>query len=209
MNVSDLPTERLAQFSLLSMMLKVIFLCVDHVLMLTEMLNFLVVLNHLFQCTLLQNCFLLGDPAAGKSTLAKNFQDLASSFFPSFFGQVSGVESHTAGIIPITIQSRKLGNLVVYDLAGHPEFYSSHMAIMHKLMQEHPAIFMCVIDLSKSDEDIKKNLRFWFNFIKMGASGVMACCQIVVVGSHADLLSKDDNTHKQSLVENLSQSVVS
>ena len=96
----------------------------------------------------------------------------------------------------------------MYDLAGHQEFYSSHMAIMHKLMQEHPAIFMCVIDLSKSDDHIKKNLKFWFNFIKIGASGVMSFCHIVVVGSHADMLSKDANTHKQNLVQNIAQFVL-
>ena len=63
--------------------------------------------------------------------------------------------------------------------------------------------FLCVTDLSKSDEDIEKNLRFWFNFIKVGASEVISCCQIVVVGSHVDLLSKDDSIHKESLVESI------
>ena len=66
--------------------------------------------------------FLLGDPASGKSTLAKTFRDLAYSFFPSLFGQTSSVDLPTAGIVPVMIQSRKLGKIVLYDLAGHPRF---------------------------------------------------------------------------------------
>ena len=69
----------------------------------------------------------------------------------------------------------------------------------------HLLIFMCIIDANKSAEKIKKNIRFRFDFTKRGASRVLGSCQIVVVGSHADLVSKNAITHRQSLIKNMSQ----
>ena len=60
------------------MMLKVIFFHGPDV---DRNVKFLRAIKSSFPVQSFTKLFLLGDPAAGKSTLAKNFKDLASSFF--------------------------------------------------------------------------------------------------------------------------------
>ena len=51
------------------------------------------------------------------------------------------VELLTTGINAHTISSHEVGNIVLYDLAGHKEYYSSHAAILENLMLSTPAVF--------------------------------------------------------------------
>ena len=63
--------------------------------------------------------FVLGDPEVGKSTLTKIVKLRSNSNF--FFGQyrfVSGVELHTAGIIPHRLEHRELGNIILHIMGG-------------------------------------------------------------------------------------------
>ena len=67
--------------------------------------------------------FVVGNHATGKTTLAKVIENEITSFFGTFGGQwrkvsKSAVVPLTAGIIPVSIESRRLGQIVVYDMAG-------------------------------------------------------------------------------------------
>ena len=46
------------------------------------------------------------------------------------FQHVKGVELCTAGIIPSKLEHRELGNVILHDSVGHPEYYSSHIAVL-------------------------------------------------------------------------------
>ena len=39
-------------------------------------------------------------------------------------------EPDTAGIIPCRLEHNELGNIVLHDLAGQPEYYSSHVYVV-------------------------------------------------------------------------------
>ena len=134
---------------------------------------------------------LLDHPSAGKSTLAKTFQQRASSLLPPILGQfrnVSGVEAHTAGIIPIQLYSKELGHMVLYDFAGQPEYYASHTAVLHNLLQGTPAVFLCVVDMSESEERVLREVHYWISFIENEASRVLSRSRVIVVGSHVDVV---------------------
>ena len=68
---------------------------------------------------------LLGNAGAGKSTLAQIIIQTSSGvhLFGSF-QKIKGVELHTAGIVPTRIEHQRLGNIILHDLAGQPEYYS-------------------------------------------------------------------------------------
>ena len=104
--------------------------------------------------------------------------------------RLKGVETHTAGIVPSQIESKwEVGNMVLYDLAGHAEYHSSHSAVMETVMQQSPATFINVIDLSNSDDEIVQQLHYWLNFIDNATCRTTIKSCLIVVGSHADLLS--------------------
>ena len=112
--------------------------------------------------------FLCGDTTAGKSSLCeliKYRSDKSSDheYDPSY--QVT-VTPLTAGIEVHTITSLEIGHIVMYDFAGHHEYYSSHNAVLENLMLRSPAVFVIVNKLTESDDVIEKNLYYWLSFIK-------------------------------------------
>ena len=135
------------------------------------------------------NVFVFGNPAVGKSTLVKVIENKASSWFGSFAGQfrnVSGVELKTAGISTVTIQSKKLGCVTMYDLAGQFEYYSSHDALVGNLMSSSAAILIVVINFSERETEVIRSLQYWISFIEDCCSRVEAMAYLMVVGSWAD-----------------------
>ena len=95
-------------------------------------------------------------------------------------------EPFTAGIVPHHLESNEIGNIVLYDFAGHPEYYSSHEAVLENLMLRSPAVFIILIKLTDKLEDIEKQLQYWASFIQNVGCRVSKKSQVIVVGSHAD-----------------------
>ena len=149
---------------------------------------------------------LTGDSGAGKTTLAKVITERSNTYLNRFrYGNVQQVEGHTAGIVPSHVESWEVGKMTLFDLAGQAEYHSSHSAIMETVMQQSPATFINVIDLSNSDDEIKQQLHYWLNFIDSATSKTISKSCLIVVGSHADLLSKDQLQSKSAFITNLVQ----
>ena len=146
---------------------------------------------------------LTGDSGAGKTTTAKHLVHLAStasSDVPAI-DCVANVERYTAGIVPHHIQSEQLGNFVVYDFAGQQEYYSSHAAVLEQVMRRSAAMFVCLIDLRKSNESICQSLHYWLSFIDNACSTAEGRSHVLIVGSHADQVAS--SVEKSSLLENI------
>ena len=126
---------------------------------------------------------LTGDSGAGKTTITELIVCLASS---TAVECVADVQRYTAGIVPHHIQSEQLGNFVVYDFAGQQEYYSSHDAVLEQVMRRSAALFLCVVDLSKSKEKICQSLHYWLSFIDNACSTAEGRSHVVIIGSHAD-----------------------
>ena len=139
--------------------------------------------------------FVLGNHAAGKTTLVKVIENEITSFYSSFAGQwrnisESAVVPLTAGIIPVSIKSQKLGEIVIYDMAGHYQYYSSHAAFLRSLVSSSTSTFLVVVSLNQDKEEIIRQLQYWNLFLDN-------CCSIagtplkVAVFSHADKMTVD------------------
>ena len=95
---------------------------------------------------------LTGYSGTGKTTTSQLILLLANEagFFSALSsGRVTDVECLTAGIIPLHVESKvkEVGNMVIYDFAGQQEYYSSHAAVLERIMRNSAAIFVCIIDL--------------------------------------------------------------
>ena len=136
--------------------------------------------------------FVMGNHSVGKSTLVQAIQNrLTSSWLGLFadqFKRVSGVKLDTAGIIPLSIDSKRLGNITMYDLAGHPEYYSSHAAVLKRAVAYPGSLLVVVVNLSESNDEIIQALNYWNCFIENHCSQNSSKPDIVIVGSHADVV---------------------
>ena len=136
--------------------------------------------------------FLCGKIEAGKSSLAAVISyrtHHSNSFDPKKC--VEGVVSHTTGIEYHSLWSRDVGKVVIFDFAGHAEYYSSHTAVLETLLLRSPAVFAILSNLTDDKETIKKDLLFWFNFVENASMKLIKSCQVIVLGSHVDELPSE------------------
>ena len=179
-------------------------------------------ISHIVKCKTKQsvqtyiNMFVVGNPETGKSTLVKAICKEATSvlwrIIPKKVRRVKNVPLHTAGIIPTTFRSKTFGNTVLYDLAGQVEYYTSHAAVIQSTVISTPPAFIVVVNLSESDEKISQTLRYWWSFIDNHAARSSSPPQVILVGSHADVVkltgrnAQEKMTNISALLEKLSAS---
>ena len=132
------------------------------------------------------NVLLLGNSGAGKSTLAKVITERAvTTAWFGLFRYVQGVEPYTAGIIPTKLRHKELGNIILHDFAGHPEYYTSHIAVIKNLLQGSAAVFVIVVNIM--EEEATKHLQQWLTIVTNEVSKALnQCHHIIVVVSHVD-----------------------
>ena len=153
---------------------------------------------------------LTGNSGAGKSSLAKIIIGQATDMLGSL-SLYHGEEDEdiiervtlTAGIDSYVVKSNTVGNMVLYDLAGQSEYYFSQSVIMETVIQRTPAIFINLVDLSKTENEIEQAVHHWLTFIENATCKTQEQSCIVMVGSHTDLLSKQQLKTKASLVKDL------
>ena len=113
--------------------------------------------------------FFCGKTKAGKSSLAAVISYRAHNGPYSYYDPeecVKDVVLQTTGIEYHSVRSWEIGNVVIFDFAGHPEYYSSHDAVLETLLLRSPGVFAILSNLTDVEETIKKDLLFWFNFIE-------------------------------------------
>ena len=146
--------------------------------------------------------FVIGNPGAGKSSLIESLK--REGYLQYYFGRVSEsiVPLHTAGIVPSIHVSKHYGRVLFYDFAGDPEYYSSHAAILENLASSNIGnnIFFLVADLREDDSTLGNLLHYWFSFIQHQNFSARLP-SLIVIGSHADLLSNNVISEKSSIVE--------
>ena len=155
---------------------------------------------------------LTGYSGAGKTTTSQLIHRLANEaglFSALSSGRVTDVKRLTAGIIPLHVESKvkEVGNMVIYDFAGQQEYYSSHAAVLERIMRNSAAIFVCIVDLSQCMDKISESIHYWMSFIENACSSARGSSHVIIVGSHADLVKSPlELKEKCSQVENKAES---
>jgi len=144
--------------------------------------------------------FVVGTPEVGKSTLIEAIKSETL-----FARNVKQVPAHTAGIVPVFHESSDYGWVVFYDFAGDEEYYSSHAAILEKIMGNSSDIFLLVFDLSKLSVVGMRSahsIYYWLRFLSYVSSSRL---QVVLIGSLADVLQIEGKDAEQTLGEIFSE----
>ena len=148
---------------------------------------------------LLTKAVLTGNSGAGKSSLAQCIKK-KDNLIDLFWKRPCDVEQLTAGIISHRINNKKVENMILFDIAGHSEYYFGQSTI---LVQNSSAIFINVVDLSKSDEEITHAVHYWLKFIADCTCKSNEKSFLILVGSHADKIGKAQQKHLEVQVVGL------
>ena len=99
--------------------------------------------------------------------------------------------------------------MVIYDFAGQQEYYSSHAAVLERIMRNSAAIFACIVDLSQCMDKISESIYYWISFIENACSSAQGSSHVIIVGSHADRVKSSQELKEKSwLVESIAESRV-
>ena len=147
---------------------------------------------------------LTGNSSAGKISLAKAINQKGNSDVKQLTSANNTKIEHTsdAGIVPSLIETSEFGNMVLYDLAGQAEYHSSHSVVMETVIQQLPATFINVIDLSNTDDEILQQLCYWLNFIENTTFKTSTKSCLIIVGSYDHELSHYQVRSRSTLIRN-------
>ena len=153
--------------------------------------------------------FVVGDKGAGKSTLTKALTTEREGIarLAGRLSKVSGVKEKTAGIECHMIHSSQIGHITLYDMAGHGEFHNAHDTVIRSSVSgQSSALFLFVVHLGASVEDLERTVSYWLSFIQsqvsVESSAPVAKPYLLVVGSHADhVQSKQDVQEKERMIQ--------
>ena len=69
-------------------------------------------------------------------------------------------------------------------------------------MQKSAVMFLCLVDMSKSNESICQSLHYWLSFVNNACCSVAIRSHVAIIGSHSDLIeSSDKKKEKSSLIQ--------
>ena len=145
-----------------------------------------------------------GHRSSGKSTLLKSMMD--ESALMGRWVNIKGVHSNTAGIIPVEFVSKHFGKVTLYDFAGHEEYHGSHEALFENTTNP---VILIVTDLLLDDFHILQSLKYWLSLFMNGIIKAKTQANVIIVGSHSDLLSSTTLQSKVSLINDFVQLIPS
>ena len=99
--------------------------------------------------------------------------------------------------------------MVVYDLAGHHQYFSSHSACLEAISLNSPAIFLLLQDLRKNPESMTKEVYYWSTMIDGVCHKSPQQSSVLVVGTHADLLTQEQQKEKMSHLQSIAKMAIS
>ena len=147
--------------------------------------------------------FAVGNPGAGKSTLVKSIENEPEGFGSHLLGQltkVKGVDEKTAGIILHEIISKSLGRVILYDFAGHREYYAGHDVLLQNSVGTSPSVVMVVVDVSDEGK-VRATVEYWLEFLAQQNYNENSKSHLLLIGSHVDKISSSDANSRLKLMQ--------
>ena len=117
------------------------------------------------------------------------------------------VEPLTAGIIPHQVDS-PYSNMVIYDLAGHHQYFSSHSACLEAISINSPAIFLLLQDMRKDSEAITNEVYYWSSMMESVCHRCKMPSSAILVGTHADLLAPQERARKLNHLQSVAKTAI-
>ena len=101
---------------------------------------------------------------------------------------IKNVDQHTVGIVPYRLEHEEIGNIILHDLAGHPEFYFSHDAAIGNHLKNNGGVIIITVCLAQEKiTNILKDYREWLAVVA-NLLCINDNISMITVASHADCI---------------------
>ena len=100
------------------------------------------------------------------------------------------VKPLTAGIISYQVKNSN-SNMMLYDLAGHHSYYSSHCSLLETISLTSPSTFLMLVDVTTDLDGITAQMYYWSAMIGNVCHKCLKPSSVIMVGTHADKVGKD------------------
>lgn len=151
----------------------------------------------------------IGKSGVGKSSL---IEAITAESKPKLWTKkqlVKNVSTQTTGIERRPFLSRKFGHVTFYEFAGQLEQYSSNAAILENLISHSPPIFVVVVSLKNSDDEILSDLSYWWHFIdtscQKSSGGTSPLPHTILALSHFDFFKSQGRVNRIWLQEQIGE----
>lgn len=138
---------------------------------------------------------LTGYSGTGKTTISQLLFHLAEAVPEQYIGEIE--QQIAAGILPLYVNSKFKGisDLVVYDFVSQQDYYSAEFK---KIVKNSAAIFICLVNISLSNEQISESVNYWMNLVENACKNAKRSSHMIIVGSHADQVTVPQELKKKS-----------
>ena len=145
----------------------------------------------------------IGNAMSGKSTLIASLQNENASFVKKIrhwlFG-VQDISERTAGIEPVSLRSKRYGDVMFFDFAGQHEYHGPHEMFLESILIKGLSTVTIIVVVKATEEEsaICHQLNRWLHpFAKMSSSANPV--RAIVIGSHMDKVKHKVKEVKEKL----------
>ena len=98
--------------------------------------------------------------------------------------------------------------MILYDLAGHHSYYSSHCSLLEAISLTSPSTFLMLVDVSVGGiVGITAQMYYWSAMISNVCHQCSQPSSVIVVGTHVDMVKKDYLTELGEIIKELGKDI--
>ena len=98
--------------------------------------------------------------------------------------------------------------MILYDLAGHHTYYSSHCSLLEAISLTSPSTFLMLVDVSVGGiVGITAQMYYWSDMISNVCHQCSQPSSVIVVGTHVDKVKKDYLTELREKLKQLGKDI--
>ena len=136
----------------------------------------------------------IGNAMSGKSTLIASLKNENASFVKKIRNRLFGVQDiseRTAGIEPVSLKSKRYGDVMFFDFAGQHEYHGPHEMFLEAILSKGLSTVTIIVVVRATEEEsaVCHQLNRWLHpFFKMSSSTNPV--RVIVIGSHMDKVKR-------------------
>ena len=133
----------------------------------------------------------IGNAYSGKSTLIASLQNenakLLKKLRHRLFG-VKNISERTAGIEPVSLSSKRYGDVVFLDFAGQHEYHGPHEMFLESILSKSRSTVTAIVVVKATEKEsiISEQLDRWLHPAVSKMVSTMNPIRVIVIGSHMD-----------------------